>query len=82
MNIGIITVQKAPENYGACLQCFALWKYLTNIGHTCEVIDLTRPWSSKYIRSKRFTEKRKITNSSFYRKLFEKIFNRRPKRNL
>lgn len=48
MNIGIITVHRSTVNYGACLQAFALWSYLQNKGHKCEVIDLLRPLHKKY----------------------------------
>ena len=48
MKIGIITIHKSEVNYGACLQCYALWKYISNLGHDCEVIDLLRPSQSGY----------------------------------
>lgn len=38
MRIGIVTFQRA-ENYGAALQCRALYQYLENLGHDVEVID-------------------------------------------
>ena len=72
--IGIITVQKAPENYGACLQCYALWKFIKNQGHHCEMIDLMRPWSPEYIESKRFKEKKKKAKIPFYKKIIRYIF--------
>ncbi len=50
MKIGIITVQKAP-NYGAVLQCYALWKYFVLQGVTTEVIDLYRKEHNGYIES-------------------------------
>lgn len=53
MKIGILTIQKPPENYGASLQCYALWRYLSSQGHQCEVIDLYRPWHPEYRRGKR-----------------------------
>ncbi len=37
--IGILTFQKL-ENYGASLQCHALWQFLKNSGYDVEVIDL------------------------------------------
>ena len=43
MKIGIITIHKSNVNYGASLQCYALWKYITDLGHHAEVIDLRRP---------------------------------------
>lgn len=47
----IITVQKAP-NYGACLQAYALWKYITDLGHECQIIDLLRPYHKEFIYTK------------------------------
>lgn len=52
--VGIITIHKSP-NYGACLQSYALWKYISILGYDCEIIDLLRPtnkgykWSRKYL---------------------------------
>lgn len=48
MKIGIITIHKGEVNYGASLQCYALWKYLENKGHDCEIIDLLRPSHKGY----------------------------------
>lgn len=48
MKIGIITIHKSEVNYGACLQCYALWKFISNLGYECEVIDLLRPSLSGY----------------------------------
>ncbi|MDO5420578.1 MAG: polysaccharide pyruvyl transferase family protein [Bacteroides sp.] len=59
MKIGIITIHKSTVNYGACLQCYALWKYLTDKGHQCEIIDLLRPIHKGYI----YTSKDKISLS-------------------
>ncbi len=53
MKIGIITVQRAP-NYGAQLQCYALYSYLRQQGHDVEIIDLLRPFHSAYIKSKKY----------------------------
>ena len=65
MRIGILTIHDSP-NYGACLQCYALWKYLTDQGYDCEVIDLHRPGSHEdYVPSKRFTRCRPIPTSAF-----------------
>lgn len=38
MKIGIITFQNA-ENYGAVLQCKALYTYLAECGNNVEIID-------------------------------------------
>ena len=48
MRIGIVTIHKSMVNYGACLQCYALWKYLQQGGHEVEVIDLLRPVQNGY----------------------------------
>lgn len=53
MKIGIITIHNSP-NYGACLQAFALWKYLEMQGHDVEIIDLYRPYQKEYILSKNY----------------------------
>lgn len=53
MRIGIITIHNSP-NYGACLQSYALWKFLAMRGHDVEIIDLYRPYQKEYVRSKRY----------------------------
>lgn len=53
MKIGIITIHNSP-NYGASLQAFALWKYITDCGHECEIIDLHRPHQTDYVPSKKY----------------------------
>lgn len=55
--IGIITIHKSEVNYGACLQSFALWKFITDLGNDCEIIDLSRPCHSDYKISRSFGEK-------------------------
>ena len=40
MRIGVVTVHKAP-NYGANLQAYATWKFITNNGHYCEILDMS-----------------------------------------
>lgn len=42
MKIGIITYQRA-ENFGAALQCRALYEYLRTKGHDVEIIDYRNP---------------------------------------
>lgn len=60
MRIGILTIHDSP-NYGACLQCYALWKYLTDQGYDCEVIDLHRPGAHPdYIPSKKYFRSRPV----------------------
>lgn len=46
MKVGIITFQNA-DNYGALLQCYGLFKYLSNQGYDVEVIDYNNPVISK-----------------------------------
>lgn len=53
MKIGIITIHKSPS-YGACLQSFALWKYISSEGVDCEIIDLHRPTHIDFKKSDRF----------------------------
>lgn len=48
MKIGIITVHKSEVNYGASLQSYALYKFITSLGYDCEVIDLLRPCHDGY----------------------------------
>ena len=66
MKIGIITIHNSP-NYGACLQAFALWKYLTNLENDVEIINLYRPHQSEYVPSKRYTQCRLPRRSLFHR---------------
>lgn len=61
MKIGIITIHKSP-NYGACLQAYALWKYMEQQGNDCEIIDLYRPYQEDYVPSKRFQLMRQNTS--------------------
>ena len=51
--VGIITIHNSP-NYGACLQSFALYKYIVNQGADCELIDLKRPIHAGYVDSPNF----------------------------
>lgn len=53
MKIGIITIHNSP-NYGACLQSYALYKYIVNQGLECELIDLKRPIHDGYVESPDF----------------------------
>lgn len=71
--VGIITIHKSPVNFGAVLQCYALWKYIENQGYDCEIIDLVRPWSKKYIKSSLFKEKSKEKNIYSIKKIIKKI---------
>lgn len=51
--VGIITIHNSP-NYGACLQSYALYKYIVNQGLECELIDLKRPIHKGYVESPDF----------------------------
>lgn len=63
MRIGILTIHDSP-NYGACLQCYALWKYLWNQGYDVEIIDLHRPGAhSDYIPSMKYQRCRPLPNT-------------------
>lgn len=54
MRVGILTIHNSP-NYGACLQSYALYKYVSQLsGIECEVIDLHRPYEDGYVKSNRF----------------------------
>lgn len=47
MKIGILTFHRAI-NYGAVLQCYALYKTIEQMGHEVEVIDYRPPYIEKY----------------------------------
>lgn len=51
--VGIITIHNSP-NYGACLQSFALYKYIKLQGVDCEIIDLHRPHYQDFVPSRKF----------------------------
>lgn len=54
MKIGIITIHNSPS-YGACLQSYALYQYISMLPDTeCEIIDLHRPYQEDYIPSKKY----------------------------
>ena len=58
--IGILTIHNSP-NYGACLQAYALYTYLSQQpGVACEMIDLHRPHEKGYIPSTRFKPYRQV----------------------
>ena len=63
--VGIITIQRSELNFGACLQSFALWKYITELGHDCKVIDLLRPCHAGYRTSPSFNEKDRSLRGKF-----------------
>ena len=55
--VGLITIHHSP-NYGACLQSYALYKYIVQQGAYCEIIDVHRPIHSDYIYEKRYSSYR------------------------
>ena len=69
MKVGIVTVQKSV-NYGACLQAYALWKYICSLDYDCEIIDLHRPLHDDFIPSERFKPLRIKRNKNLFRKIF------------
>ena len=76
MKIGILTIHDSP-NYGACLQCYALWKYLAEQGYDCEIIDLHRPGAHPdYIPSTKYHRCRPLQQSRFtmFKKNVKRLF--------
>ena len=53
MRVLILTVQKSPS-FGACLQTFALYKYICGLGHDCQVIDLALPIHPDFVYTRGF----------------------------
>ncbi len=71
--VGIITIHHST-NYGACLQSWALYKFLKDEGYDCEVIDLHRPVHPDYIQSKKYRPFReKETTLSNYGKFKQSV---------
>lgn len=56
MKVGIVTFQRA-DNYGAMLQCYALWTYLKEKEPDIEVIDYRNPRIEKWYRVLPYFEK-------------------------
>lgn len=79
MKAGIITVHNSP-NYGACLQAYALWKYVSQ-SVDCEIIDLYRPYQKDYIPSARFRPMRDNAQPvrTKIKRLIKKVLNYTPK---
>ena len=75
MKIGIITFHFA-HNQGAVLQCYALQKYLTNLGHEVQIIDYCPKyhtvrydsWKNPFTYAKGFVKRKK--SRSFIRKVY------------
>lgn len=78
MKIGIITIHNSP-NYGASLQSFALWKYLSNQGYKCEIIDLYRSDFYGFIESKKYKQyyKKQRKLKDIIKLALEKILHRK-----
>lgn len=74
MKIGIITIHKSEVNYGASLQCYALWRYVTNLGYDCEVIDLLRPCHKQYVPGAEEVVKLK-TKPNFFKAIVSNLRN-------
>ena len=53
MKVLILTVQKSPS-FGACLQTFALYKYICGLGHDCQVMDLALPIHPDFVYTRGF----------------------------
>lgn len=81
-SVGIITIHKSLLSYGACLQSYALWKYIKTLGYECEIIDLYRPVMKGYSNNTHSltfstTPKNKKYNFKNYLRLyFNKFFSR------
>jgi polysaccharide pyruvyl transferase WcaK-like protein len=76
MKIGILTIHDSP-NYGASLQCYALWEYLAEQGYDCEIIDLHRPGahsdyvpSNKYHRCRPLYQRKSTKLKKYVKRLF------------
>ena len=72
--VRIITVQKAP-NFGACLQAYALYKYLVDLGYDCKIIDLYRPVHKEFVYTEGFDPFVALPEMSLYKKM---RYNLRP----
>lgn len=79
MKIGIITIHNSP-NYGASLQAFSLWKYMTDCGYDCEIIDLHRPHQDDFVPSKKYVPCR-IAKRRFKTRVKRAIFGLFRKKN-
>lgn len=54
--VGIITLQKSIVNYGACLQAYALNKFVDNLGYRSEIVDVLRPGLGGYKSSRKYSK--------------------------
>ena len=61
--VGIITIHNSP-NYGACLQSYALYRYIQQQGNDVEIIDLHRAFAYEdYIPSNKYVSSRSVKRS-------------------
>lgn len=75
--IGVITIHNSP-NYGACLQSFALYRYIEQLGYECELIDLHRPHEKDFRSSKKYIAYREGARLKIKR-IIKKILRRENK---
>ena len=68
MKIGILTFHRAL-NYGAVLQCYALFETIKGMGHDVEVIDYRPPYIEKYRRLFYWKDFKKMKYSSMLKYL-------------
>ena len=54
MKIGLFTIHKSCDSFGAALQAYATYRVLTEMGHNVEIIDAAYPKFLTYLPSKRF----------------------------
>lgn len=82
MRVGILTIHNSP-NYGASLQSYALYKYVSQLpGIECEVIDLHRPYEDGYVKSKKFIPYRRESFSikRLIKSVLKKVLRRESKK--
>lgn len=72
MKIGTITFWDSEENYGQILQCFALVRFLNNLGHNAVLVKNKKCIVKGSILHKLFTLIDVISDWSFYSNLFKK----------
>lgn len=80
--VGILTIHNSP-NYGASLQSYALYKYVSQLpGIECEVIDLHRPYEDGYVKSDRFVPYRgePFSIKKSFKSVLKKILRRESKK--
>lgn len=73
MKIGIISFWDTTNNYGQILQCFALQKFLRNLGHDAVHIKYQLPWYHKTNKKKSIKFLNIIKDFSFVRLISHKL---------